>query len=205
MRKIILVGRSCSGKSRLLENLLKLGMRFDVISPGDIFRAEKKKNSSLWKKIKKFIDVGLNAPDELVNEIVSKRLHHEHTGQLQFLDGFPRTKNQIEVLFEVPAKYFVVHVDTPEEVCRERFRSRGRHDDHNEAFDNKMKVYEKEVVPVLNFLRGAFGTVVIDGRYTDLQYAKVVDYCSLHDHICVSRADASVLEEYRLWQMYHPG
>lgn len=205
MKKIILIGRSCSGKGRLLENLQKLGMGFDVISPGDIFRTEKAKNSEIWKRVKKYIDAGQNAPDDLTNHLVAKRLQHEHPGHLQFLDGFPRTMKQIKVLFKVPANYMVVHVDTPETVCRKRYKERNRHDDHHRAFERKMRTFREETIPVLRFLKGAFGVVEIDGQHTDHEYAKVVNYCGLEDHICHTKADISVIEEFRLWQLHHPG
>jgi len=205
LKKIILIGRTCSGKGRLLRNLLNLGMHFDVISPGEIFREEKEKNSSLWREVESYIDRGLNAPDEITNEIIGKRLGLEHPGTPQFLDGFPRSLQQVKVLFKVPANYFVVHVDTSEEVCRKRFKGRGRHDDHDKAFENKMKVFKDQVMPALRFLREAFGIIELDGTQTDHQYAKVIKYCGLQDSICPSRADHSVLDEYALWQLHHPG
>jgi adenylate kinase len=204
LKKIILIGRTCSGKGRLLDNLLKLGMKFDVISPGDIFRKEKKIKSSLWKEVEACIEKGFNAPDDITNEIVGKHLKREHSGIPQFLDGFPRSVSQVRVLFQVPANYMVVHVDTPESVCRARFVERGRHDDHLEAFENKMKVFREQVKPALKVLREAFGVVEIDGRQTDHQYAKVVNYCRLEEHICPSKANQSVLDEYALWSMHHP-
>jgi adenylate kinase len=204
LKKIILIGRTCSGKGRLLDNLLKLGMRFDVISPGEIFRQEKAKNSPLWRKVESYIENGLNAPDDLTNQIIEKRLRKEHVGIPQFLDGFPRSLPQVQVLFKVPANYFVIHVDTPEEVCRQRFQERKRHDDHEEAFENKMKVFMVQVMPALRFLREAFGVIEIDGTQTDHQYAKIIKYCGLEDYVCPSRADHAVLDEYALWQMHHP-
>lgn len=204
MKKIILIGRTCSGKGRLLENLLNLGMKFDVISPGEIFREEKRKKTELWKRVEMCIENGFNAPDDVTNEIILNRLVQEHPGIPQFLDGFPRSLNQVSTLFKVPANYQVVHVDTPEEVCRKRFSERGRHDDHPDAFENKMKVYREEVLPTLRFLREAFGIVEVDGTQTDHQYAKVVNYCGLQDYICPSKADHSVLDEFALWQLHHP-
>lgn len=179
-------------------------MKFDVISPGAIFREEKEKKSLLWKKVQKYIDKGLNAPDDLTSEIVGGRLRHEHVGIPQFLDGFPRSLEQVQVLFKVPANYYVVHVDTPEKVCRQRFKERKRHDDHEEAFENKMKVFREQVMPALRFLREAFGVIEVDGTQTDHQYAKIIKYCGLEDYICPSRADKSVLDEYALWQLHHP-
>lgn len=179
-------------------------MEFDVISPGAIFRDEKEKNSSLWQQVESYIEKGLNAPDDLTNEIIEQRLRKEHVGIPQFLDGFPRSLPQVQVLFKVPANYFVVHVDTPEEVCRDRFKERQRHDDHPEAFENKMKVFKEQVMPALRFLREAFGVIEVDGTQTDHQYAKIIKYCGLEDHICPSRADHAVLDEYVLWQMHHP-
>ncbi len=200
MKKIILIGRTCSGKGRLQENLVALGMDFDVISPGAIFRAEREINSELWKKVKSYIDRGKNAPDDLTNEIVVNRLLHEH-GSPQFLDGFPRSVGQVKALVRVPADYYVVHVDTPEDVCRRRALSdmRKRHDDHIEAFENKMKEYREKVLPALKALRGMYGVVEVDGTQTDHQYTKVIKYCQLEGNICHTKAQPKVLAEYELW------
>ncbi len=179
-------------------------MEFDVISPGDIFRQEKEKKTSLWEQVESYIERGFNAPDDLTNEIIEQRLREEHVGIPQFLDGFPRSLPQVQVLFKVPANYFVVHVDTPEEVCRVRFKERQRHDDHEEAFENKMNVFKDKVMPALRFLREAFGVIEVDGTQTDHQYAKVVNMCGLEEHICPTRADYSVLDEYAAWRLHHP-
>lgn len=204
LKKIILVGRTCSGKGRLLENFLNLGMHFDVISPGAIYREEKEKNSPLWQEVESFIEKGLNAPNEITNRIIGERLKQEHPGIPQFLDGFPRSVAQVKVLFQVPANYFVVHVDTPEEVCRARFKERGRHDDHEIAFENKMVVFKEQVIPALKVLREAFGIIEVDGTQTDHQYAKVINMCGLEENICPTRANHSVLDEYALWRLHHP-
>jgi adenylate kinase len=175
-------------------------MDFDVISPGAIFRAEKEKDTKLWQAVKSYVDKGKNAPDDLTNEIVVNRLRHEH-GRPQFIDGYPRSVGQVKALIQVPADYYVVHVDTPEDVCRTRALSdmRKRHDDNLEAFENKMKEYREKVLPALKVLRGMFGVVEVDGTKTDHQYAKVVKYCQLEGNICHTRAKPQVLAEYELW------
>ena len=100
-----MVGIKASGKGTQASRLAKkLGILH--ISSGDIFRDIDVK-SPLGKKIRSFIDKGMYVPDDLVLEIVAKRLKKKDCKEGFVLDGFPRTLNQAK---EFDKKHKLDHV-----------------------------------------------------------------------------------------------
>ncbi len=91
--KIILFGAPGSGKgtqSTVLCDYFKLRR----ISLGDIFREEVKKDSELGREVKNYMEKGLLVPDELVSRIVEENV----SGDNFLLDGYPRNINQAKTL-----------------------------------------------------------------------------------------------------------
>ncbi len=68
------------------------------ISTGDLLREEIKNQTELGKKAKGYMDRGLLVPDELVMEVLKKRLEKDDAKKGFILDGFPRTVRQAELL-----------------------------------------------------------------------------------------------------------
>ncbi|PLV55655.1 adenylate kinase [Thermotoga sp. SG1] len=100
------------------------------ISTGDIFRdIVKKENDELGKKIKEIMEKGELVPDELVNEVVKRRLSEKDCEKGFILDGYPRTVAQAEFLdsfLESQNKHLTgaVLFDVPEDVVVQRLTSR---------------------------------------------------------------------------------
>jgi adenylate kinase len=69
-----------------------------MISTGDIIRAEIKSGSEVGKKVQEIAHVGHLVPDEIVFSLLRKRLSHDDTTHGYILDGFPRRKEQAELL-----------------------------------------------------------------------------------------------------------
>ena len=97
--KIVLLGPPGAGKGTFAKYFSK---KYCIphISTGDIFRNEIRKGTELGRKAKKYIEKGLLVPDEIVIEIVRKRLNEQDTSIGFILDGFPRTINQAKALDE---------------------------------------------------------------------------------------------------------
>lgn len=70
--------------------------RFDipVIGPGDLFRTEMKKKTQVGKVLRRYVEKGLLAPDELVDGIVARRLKQLDISKGFILDGYPRNVEQ---------------------------------------------------------------------------------------------------------------
>lgn len=93
MKNIILIAAPAAGKGTLSEILVeKYG--YVHISTGDLLRDASKSNSELGKKISDILSRGELVTDEIVFELLEKRLIMDDTKNGFILDGFPRTLGQ---------------------------------------------------------------------------------------------------------------
>jgi len=94
------------------------------VATGDIFRREVSEGSDLGKKIKGYLDRGELVPDEVVNEVVERRLSEEDCRDGFILDGYPRTLPQAEALDEMAKIDLVIVLEVSEEVIINRLSNR---------------------------------------------------------------------------------
>lgn len=117
--KIILLGMPGAGKGTQARFLMdQYGI--PQISTGDMLRAAIKEGSPLGAEAKKYMDRGALVPDEIVIELVKRRLKEPDCAKGYIFDGFPRTIPQAETLRRAGIGIdFVVdlHVDD-EEILR---------------------------------------------------------------------------------------
>ncbi|MFO0711729.1 MAG: adenylate kinase [Sandaracinus sp.] len=100
---LILFGPPGAGKgtqSKFLQDTLKVPQ----ISTGDMMRAERKSGSELGQRFDSFMSKGLLVPDDLVIELLEKRLHQDDAKGGAIFDGFPRTVPQAVALDAMLAK-----------------------------------------------------------------------------------------------------
>lgn len=71
------------------------------ISTGDILREAVKNKTTLGLTAKSYMDSGKLVPDEIVIGIVRDTINQQECRKGFLLDGFPRTRNQAEVLFDI--------------------------------------------------------------------------------------------------------
>jgi adenylate kinase len=96
-KNIIFLGAPGAGKGTFA-SLLTEKTSLSHISTGDIFRREIKNETEIGKKAKKYVESGGLVPDEIVAEMVTKRLSEPDCANGFILDGFPRTLNQAQLL-----------------------------------------------------------------------------------------------------------
>ena len=96
-RNIIFLGAPGAGKGTFASMLTEKAL-LSHISTGDIFRREIKNETEIGKKAKKYVESGGLVPDEIVAEMVTKRLSEPDCANGFILDGFPRTLNQAQLL-----------------------------------------------------------------------------------------------------------
>jgi adenylate kinase len=87
---LIFLGAPGSGKGTLAK-LLSSKLGIPHISPGDILREEVKKDTNLGQTAKPFMEKGELVPDEIIQEMMGKRITQADCGKGFILDGFPRT------------------------------------------------------------------------------------------------------------------
>jgi adenylate kinase len=117
------MGVQGSGKGKQASMLCR---NLDIvhINVGDIFRWNIQNHTKLSARIKRIVSGGGLVSDEIVEEIVQKRLH-EHDWNYGFiLDGFPRNHAQAQFFLESYDIDAVIHIDVPDDVVRQRVLSR---------------------------------------------------------------------------------
>lgn len=121
--RIVLIGAPGAGKG-VYAQYFRDKYCVPHISTGDIFREEIAKESELGKKIKHYVEQGLLVPDDIVVDVVKKRINQPDTVNGFILDGFPRTLEQAKALDEIAKIDVVIHLVVSEEVAVRRLGGR---------------------------------------------------------------------------------
>lgn len=143
-----------------------------AISTGDIFRANIAAGTPLGVEVKGIVDAGGYVPDEVTNAMVRGRLAEADAGEGFLLDGFPRTRAQVDELDTMlqaagQALDAVIELTVdPDEVVRRLVRraaSDGRSDDNEDVVRHRQDVYAEQTAP-LTAVYGQRGLLVqVDG------------------------------------------
>ena len=96
MKNIILIAPPGAGKGTI-SNYLVEHYGYVHVATGDLLRCEIKTNSPLGQEIEEIISKGHLVPDDMVIQLVWKKLEQIHNKPF-ILDGFPRTLEQAKVL-----------------------------------------------------------------------------------------------------------
>src|SRR5688572_23182351 len=95
--KIMLLGMPGAGKGTQARFLIE-AFGIPQISTGDMLRAAIKSGTPLGREAKKFMDRGELVPDEIVIELVKRRVEESDCRKGFIFDGFPRTIPQADAL-----------------------------------------------------------------------------------------------------------
>lgn len=143
--KLILLGAPGAGKGTLSSALtVKLGL--SSVSTGNILREEMRNQTELGKKAKAFIESGALVPDDLVIEMLAKKISSEEYKKGFILDGFPRTIPQAAALDKITDIDIALSVEVPDEVIEKRMTGRRTCTKCSETFhieSNPSKVEDK--------------------------------------------------------------
>ncbi|MEX2286118.1 MAG: nucleoside monophosphate kinase [Planctomycetaceae bacterium] len=123
MHKYVIMGVQGSGKGTQAK---MLAHDFDIvhISVGDIFRWHIQTRTKLGAKIKRLVDSGQLVPDEIVEEVVRRRLE-EHDWTVGFiLDGFPRNEAQAQFMLDQYSIDTVIHINIADQLVIKRMLAR---------------------------------------------------------------------------------
>ena len=126
------------------------------LSTGELLRTEIDLGTHLGKKVKDIMNKGELVSDQLVLEIVRKKLDNDNKGWI--LDGYPRNLSQVNSLNDVlmiinqPLE-IVFYLDIPDEVLIKRLLLRGRKDDNEETINTRLKIYKKTTEPLIEYYK----------------------------------------------------
>src|SRR5699024_6132712 len=95
--RLILLGPPGAGKGTQAARLAS-ALGVPAISTGDIFRANVSEGTDLGRLAQKYMDAGEYVPDEVTNQMVAARLAEPDAADGFLLDGYPRTKAQVDEL-----------------------------------------------------------------------------------------------------------
>ena len=173
---VILFGAPGAGKGTQANLLIK---KFDLIqiSTGDILREAVKRKTELGKKVESIMANGDLVPDEIIFSLISDRLNDKDIKNGFIFDGFPRNLNQAQKLNEIINDKkinldFVFHIDVEESILKSRIENRAkqekitRKDDTSSVLIERLKVYNRETKPVLEYYSNQNILNVIDGMGT---------------------------------------
>jgi adenylate kinase len=94
---LILLGPPGAGKGTQAERLHE-DFGLPHISTGDMLRAEVAEGSELGEKAKSYMDAGELVPDDVIIEMITRRIEDTDALDGFLLDGFPRNEQQAEAL-----------------------------------------------------------------------------------------------------------
>ncbi len=162
MVNILIFGPPGSGKGT---QSVKLAEKFNLthLSTGDMLRAEIAAGTELGQKMSSIMSKGELVPDEVVIEMIAKKIDTTKGSTGFLFDGFPRTVAQTvaleKMLNERKMKIdnmLVLEVDHDELVKRLVLRAdlSGRPDDKDPAvIENRIDVYKEKTEPIINYCR----------------------------------------------------
>ncbi len=125
------------------------------LSTGDLLREEVAQGSPLGQRAQGYMSRGDLVPDELMVEMVAKRIREQDAETVLFLDGFPRTLPQAQALAAVPGGRpgLTVYFTAPDEVLVARLLGRGRADDTREVVEHRLAVYRDATEALIGHYR----------------------------------------------------
>jgi adenylate kinase len=169
---IFFIGPQGSGKGTQAKLLAK-ELGFFYWEMGAILRREAGTDSALGRKIADLINNGFLVDDPTLIEIIKDEYKSLHpTGGIIF-DGVPRRIMQGQFLLEFlkqngHANFLSILIDLPHEDSIKRLLERAHHefrqDDTEDAILFRLKQYDTETLPVLDWLKANTTFVTIDGR-----------------------------------------
>jgi len=144
--KMMYLGGPGSGKSTHSKYISK---HFDIphIYPGDMLR---KSDDS---EVKELLAKGEFAPLDVVVKLIKQEIAKAPNGYI--LDGFPRNLEQLKEMQDAGIEINrVIYLDVSADEVIRRLTARGRADDTPEIVKNRLKVYERETGPVVDYYKG---------------------------------------------------
>lgn len=175
--KIVLLGAPGAGKGSQANKITEY-YKIPHISTGDAFRSNIARGTDIGKYAKTFIDKGQLVPDEVVLKIVEERVSQDDCANGFLLDGFPRTLAQAEALDKISDIDVVLNLAVDPSIIMSRLTGRRscacgalyhvstyssdvcekcgaklfvRDDDKPETIQNRLAIYEKTILPIIDF------------------------------------------------------
>ena len=182
--RLLLVGPPGAGKGTQAR---RLAAHYEIahLASGDLLRREVERQTPVGKLAADYMRRGDLVPDEMVLQVIAGPILEaaRHGGYV--LDGFPRTLRQAEEAYRM-AQHIegielqaVVHLKVSRDELRRRLLGRagqeGRADDRQATIDHRLRVYDAETAPLLDFYARRGLIVEVNGQqHPDKVFADIV-------------------------------
>ncbi len=189
---VCVLGKAGSGKGTQV-NLLKERLNLNYIGSGELLRNRKLKNDFTGEKIASVIDKGGLVLTPVIFALWMQEL--EKLKNLEnlngiLIDGSPRKILEARLIEEAMLWYDwkdnfkVILIDIPDEEVFKRLLKRaeieGREDDTKEGIIERLKWYEIEVVPVIEFFKEKGLLIEINGNQeVEAVYNEIIEKLNL--------------------------
>ena len=188
--KLIFLGSPGAGKGT---QAARFAARYGIahISTGDMLRAELRAGTPLGQQAQGYMNRGELVPDEVILGMVQSRIGQADCANGFLFDGFPRTVAQADALAALCAVDRVVNIDVPQERLVARISGRRmcpdcgaayhvsthpdgrcgkcggalyqREDDREETVRNRLRVYEEQTQPLIEYYAARGLLVTVNG------------------------------------------
>ena len=168
-RRLLMLGPPGVGKGTQA-GLLSRAIGVPHISTGAMLRAAVEAGTDLGKRAQEIMERGDLVPDDLVTAMVIERLSEDDAACGYVLDGYPRNPAQADALVEALGPDCIelaFAIDAPERELVARLQGRAqeesRSDDSEEVIVNRLRVYNEETAPLIDYYTAAGRISHVDG------------------------------------------
>jgi adenylate kinase len=171
--RMVFIGPPGVGKGTQAQRLIG-ELSIAHLSTGDMLRQARAEKTDLGLEAEAYVAAGKLVPDDLMLQLIGRRLEMADCRNGYLLDGFPRTLGQARALDEILAK-----LGTPLDVALEltadteelvkRLSARGREDDLPDIVRRRLQEYHRQTAPVCDYYRQQRRLESVDGQGTPQQ------------------------------------
>ncbi|MFN3826605.1 MAG: adenylate kinase [Micavibrio sp.] len=186
---LILLGPPGAGKGTQAKRLEdQYGLK--QLSTGDMLRAEVAAGTELGKKAKDIMDQGNLVSDDIIIDMIEKRIAQPDCQKGVIFDGFPRTLAQAQALDKMLADKghplsAVIELKVDEEALVNRLNARVadalakgqpvRSDDNEATLRKRLDVFRQDTAPIIPYYQGKGALKSVDGMAAIDEVAKAID------------------------------